>query len=1124
LTTQTTGTAAGTAGRGTRPDPAAVGAAGAGAAAPGLPGPPGPARPAGRADGSPPGGPAGVGAGLLLAPLAVTLAGLRAALRRPSLLVAATVLLVCLPSGREDLSGGAHIGPADLASLALVAVAAVRMLAGERPLTRRGWVPFAAVLLALAAATITSADTAASLTGFVRYAQVFVLVPVAVLVAVQDRRDTLLIGGALLGTAVLQGSLGVWQYLTETGASYEGRNVRAVGTFGALDIMGMATVVGFGLVVALALGLSLRGRARVALLAVAAALTVPLMLSLSRGVWIATFCAVVVVLAAAGRRVLLRAGVAGLALGVVLVGGLGVGSDLVGERLGSITSATSAPDQSVNDRYTLWRAATGMWADHPVTGVGLKGFPAFRDGYAPMGLSAASDVDDPALGFQREPLLSPHNMYLLVLSEQGLAGLVAFCGLMLVLAGCALARRPDRFPARADRGPADRFLALAAPGIMTWILVDFGYADIGGPGTVLLSVMLGLVARRGLSARGGLSERAGLVTLAARPDQATARPAVPVAVPVALPVALPVAVPVAVPVAGQVRAAAPVTAPALPAQPPPAPPLPVPARGDRWPLGAPLPPAPVPLVPSPRTPGHGDTPAAEQRRREGRHLIVRAAALSAAFTVIGFVLGFGRDLLLATLFGANRDTDAFLVAWMIPETAAPLLIEDAMAFLLVPLFSRALAQGEDVRALVGVTLRRICAVLVAVAVAVAVTAPVLVRVLAPGLDEPGTAVTATRLVSVTVLMFGLAGYLSAALRSHQVFGPPASIYVAYNVGILTLMVLLHGRIGIMSAAVGVAAGSVLMVAVQLPAFVRRVGLPRPRAATAAAVSLGAFLPIAGFTLTRQAQVFVERFIGSSLEAGTISHLNYAQKVAQVPMILALVITTVTFPALARAIATGDGRQARRRIESDLRVVGVLVLLGTAFLVVFAPQMIALLFEHGRFTAADTAATAAIVRVYTLGLLGQAVVSVLCRAFFSVERPTWYPVVVMAGGLVATAAVAAVTVPWWGAGGIAAGNAAGITLTALVLLFGLRSRAVPVSPAAVGLTTLRLGTAAFGAGAAGWGTARLLDGSPAGLPPLATVVAGGLVMAAAFCALASVTARAEIRALQAQARGVDGSSR
>ncbi len=429
-----------------------------------------------------------------LAPLAWLLAAVDVAVRRPSVLVAATVLVVCVPSGA---SGSGRITVADLAAGAVVAVVAVRLLGGERSVVRRGWLPFAAALTSFAVATITATDVAASVIGFVRYAELFVLVPVAVAMSLRDRFDVRLVAGAIVTVTVIEGVVGVYQYLTETGASYAGRYVRAVGTFGPEQVMALAALIGYGLIVTLALGFALRGRTRTTLFAAAVFLLVPLGLTLSRGAWIATACAVLVLLVIANWRLAtVLVGVGALAFAVLLLGAGGgtSPSGTLAERVTSIGSSGSEPDQSVQDRYALWSAATAIWADHPVVGVGLKDFPQYRDSYASVGLSAGSDVGDPSTGVGRQALLSPHNQYLMVLSEQGTVGILAFGSLLVALGLGALMRRPTLLP------PAEqRFLDLAAPGIMVWTLVDFLYGDIGGgPSSVLLAVALGLVARRSL--------------------------------------------------------------------------------------------------------------------------------------------------------------------------------------------------------------------------------------------------------------------------------------------------------------------------------------------------------------------------------------------------------------------------------------------------------------------------------------------------------------------------------------------------------------------------------------------------------------------------------------------------
>ena len=105
----------------------------------------------------------------------------------------------------------------------------------------------------------------------------------------------------------------------------------------------------------------------------------------------------------------------------------------------------------MQDRYALWHAAFAIWADHPVIGVGLKDFAEYRDSYASVELSAGSDVGDRSSGISREPLLSAHNQYLMVLSEQGTVGILAFGGLLVTLgAGRGAAARRRCCPRRSN--------------------------------------------------------------------------------------------------------------------------------------------------------------------------------------------------------------------------------------------------------------------------------------------------------------------------------------------------------------------------------------------------------------------------------------------------------------------------------------------------------------------------------------------------------------------------------------------------------------------------------------------------------------------------------------------------
>ncbi|WLW54888.1 O-antigen ligase family protein [Streptomyces sp. YU58] len=406
----------------------------------------------------------------------------------PVLPVVAVVALLALPL-TPGAEGGA--GPADAVSALVVLYCAIRLVRDRRrPLTRTSAVLLGLPVLGLAVAAAGAASPGAGLTGMGRYLQVFVLVPAAVLLLIRGRGDFRLLAWSFVGLALWQGTIGVHQYATGTGASYQGETIRAVGTFGAGDVMGMATVVSFGLVCAVGLALGRTSMRRRALAAgCAVALLLPLALSFSRGAWIATAITCLTQLLLAGLRRALKVGAVVAAAAVILVGGFGVGTAMLQERIDSITRVADAPDQSVTDRYTMWAAAVGMWREQPLAGVGLKGFPEHRDAHASLALSSGSDTEGAGAGFRKQPLLSPHNMYLLVLAEQGLVGLLALAGSWLALLVCAL-----RGLVRARREGPGPDCALVACGLLVWQLTDFAYADIGGPSTVLTAVSFGLVA------------------------------------------------------------------------------------------------------------------------------------------------------------------------------------------------------------------------------------------------------------------------------------------------------------------------------------------------------------------------------------------------------------------------------------------------------------------------------------------------------------------------------------------------------------------------------------------------------------------------------------------------------
>ncbi|HEV2635586.1 MAG TPA: lipid II flippase MurJ [Actinocrinis sp.] len=1021
---------------------------------------------------------------LLAVPTLVAMCA-KLAFTRPAWIVAGVMLLVCYPETSTDVAAAVHITPIDIGTVMIVMSVLpewIRVACGRAP------APFSRAVaglltimtLVLTLSTLLSTNMTDSLSGFVRYVQLFVVVPAASATAVLRSRDRVGVkdfsglwagsgtagehgrtetwaraAGPILGSMIVIGlfeaAFGSWQALTGNGSSYAGSDVRAVGTFGSLDVMGMATVIGFGMVASLALALVTSGWRRALCWVLMGSMLPAMIFSLSRGSWIATTvaCAPLAIMIL-GRKLIkwgVLFGCAGL-VGLALTGGLaglsasnasaqGGDSTSIVARFTSIFSSTSAPDQSVTDRYSLWSAAIGIGEEYPLSGVGLKQFQNYRDSKAPIALSGGGQTDSSTNGYQVEPLLSPHNMYLLAFSEQGVPGGAVFLFLLVGLPMLALLRL---WRIRKGGPPAKLAFALAAAGWGLWGMLDFLYADIGGPTTVLYSVLLGIVLAHALPLPAPAGQLGG-------PPGPPARPARPE------PGSDPDGTVAIVRRTGAADAApAPAPAPASPmidiraytaagfaaghttaALPPPTEPRPVARPAPRM-YGEPTPLdeiVPGQTMPDLLPPAEG---GGSRLRSISLSRLARGSMLTTAFNLGGSVLGLVRDLLLAKFFGASGGTDAFLVAWTVPETAAPLLIEDGMSYLMVPVFSKAARTRRGTRYAVDSTWLPLTAVLSAVSVITILIAPVLVKLLAPGLQDPTLAISCTRLAGLTILFFGLTGYAAAGLRSHHVFGSPAAIYLAYNFGILLIMIDGHARFGVQAAAAGLSIGAALMVVVQAPSFIRVLGRPGRAVHGTGLLTLSAVGPIVAFALSRQSQVFIERYYGSQLDAGTISLLNYSQKVSQVPMSLAVMITAVSFPTLSRAVQSGQFALARQRIRRDLTVAVGMVAVCTLIMIVASPLIIQILFQHGEFTAKDTADTASIMRVYVLGLVGQTTVGVVGRLYFS-RKPSWFPTVAMCFGAVATAVISSVFLHSLGANAIALGNAVGITLTAVIMLGG-----------------------------------------------------------------------------------------
>jgi len=430
--------------------------------------------------------------------------------------------------------------------------------------------------------------------------------------------------------------------------------------------------------------------------------------------------------------------------------------------------------------------------------------------------------------------------------------------------------------------------------------------------------------------------------------------------------------------------------------------------------------------------------------------VVGALGSIGAATLASRVLGFVRDAVVALVFGAGPVTDAFFVAFRIPNILRRLLAEGALSTAVIPVFSSYLVTRPReeflrlVRAVTGVSL----IVLTATAIVGMATASWLVRAIAPGFaSEPGQAALAamlTRVMFPYLLLIGGAALAMGALNAEGRFFASALGPAASNVGMIVGVLWLAHRVHppILSLALGVLIGGVGQVLVQVPSLARAGTLvlpsfePRhPALPRVARLLLPAVFGLAAV----QVMVFVNTLLASLLPSGSISFLYYADRVMEFPLgVFGMALASAALPTMSRQAATQDTRGMASTLNFALRLSVYISAPATVGLVVLARPITQLLFERGRFTPQDTGATAWALVWYAVGLTGFAGARIAAQAFYALGRAgTAVRLGILAVAVNVVAAIALMGVMGYAA--LAASSSIGTYVNVVALVWVARRR-------------------------------------------------------------------------------------
>ena len=390
-----------------------------------------------------------------------------------------------------------------------------------------------------------------------------------------------------------------------------------------------------------------------------------------------------------------------------------------------------------------------------------------------------------------------------------------------------------------------------------------------------------------------------------------------------------------------------------------------------------------------------------------RASVARHAGIVSAAVMASRVLGLVRDQVFAIFFGAGLQYDAFPTAFRIPNLLRDLFAEGALSAAFVTTFAQTLETRGKAAAIA--LFHRVATLIVLVIAVISVAAwwyaPAIIHVLAPGFFAvPGKAeltITLTRIMIPFLLLIALAAQAMGVLNAVNVFGMPALASAFFNLGSIIGGLALGFWIGpslgltpIGGMALGTLIGGFLQLAVQWPSLwragfryrasfgfddpgVRQVfGLMGPAVIGTAAVQINVFIN------TNFASAIVDPATGLVLN-GPVSWLSYAFRFMQFPIgVFGVAIATAALPQLSRSTARTDYDEFRKTLTHALVLVFLLCIPSALGLAILGQPIVALIFEHGKFTAFDTVQTGNALAAYALGLAGYAAVKVLSPAFYA----------------------------------------------------------------------------------------------------------------------------------------------
>ncbi len=380
--------------------------------------------------------------------------------------------------------------------------------------------------------------------------------------------------------------------------------------------------------------------------------------------------------------------------------------------------------------------------------------------------------------------------------------------------------------------------------------------------------------------------------------------------------------------------------------------------------------------------------------------LLRSFATVASNTLVSRILGFVRDILIAATLGAGTVADAFFAAFKLPNLFRRLFAEGAFNAAFVPMYARR-REGKDdgdgvaaAQAFADAVFTVMCSVLILLVIVIEAGLPWLMRVITPGFAAiPGKLELATELTRITfpyILLISLVAMISGVLNSVGRFGAAAATPIILNLCLIGALLVGAERLETPGHALawGVAAAGLLQFLWVAHAAKRAEVMPRlqrPKITPEVKTMLVRMIPGVIGAGVYQLNLVVDMIIATLVANGALSFLYFADRVTQLPLgVVGVAIGTALLPFLSRQLRAGKEAEAMHNQNRAIEISLLLTLPAAAALIVIPGPIVSTLFEHGRFSAEDTAATAGALAAFAAGLPAYVLIKVLAPGFFARE--------------------------------------------------------------------------------------------------------------------------------------------